>query len=240
MITQNHGLLFKANRRPQSENETHRLHATFNPDGIKHSKETTFGALTTLNDETIAAGQSITKRLPSSTVVMLIPLIGAVECHFSENNPQIIIPGEAFTYYSKKESSLKIKNPYRENPVNFLYITFSATIPAEILLPKDFLISQANFTLRNKFHKLFESFQNGLSTHIGIFSNGSQLAYSPTNKNNGIFAFVISGIFEVQSNLIEERDGIALKEGNEVTIKALSENSILLLIETPLNGYTTL
>lgn len=240
MITKNPGQLFKAEARPYSENEIHRLHATFNLNGVKHSKETTFGSLTTLNDEMLAAGQSISKTLSTGTIVMVIPLTGAAECHFSGNNSQIVAPGEAFTYYNHKESILNIKNPYEESLINFLYITFSATIPTEILLPRDFLISQANLTERNSLHKLFESFQNGLSSHIGIFNNGSESVYSLNNKTNGIFAFVISGIFEVQNNLIRERDGIALREENETTIKALSENSILLIIETPLNGLSTL
>jgi hypothetical protein len=240
MITQNTGRLFKADERPLSENETHRLHATFNPNGARNPKENTFGALTSLNDETLASNQSVTKTLLSGTVVMIIPLTGAAECHFSGDNSQIVVPGEAFTYYSHKGNNLKIKNPYEESLINFLYITFSATIPTEILLPKDFLIAQANFTDRNKFHKLFESFQNGLSSHIGIFNSRSESVYSPNNRNNGIFAFVISGIFEVQNNLVQERDGIAFKEENDITIRALSENSILLLIEIPLNGYTAL
>lgn len=114
-----------------------------------------------------------------------------------------------------------------------MYITFSATIPAEVLLPKDFLIASADLAVRNKFHKLFESFQNGLSSHIGIFNNHTKAVYSPNNKTNGIFAFIISGTFEVQGGLMEERDGIALWEKSEIAIKAMSENSIILLIETP-------
>jgi hypothetical protein len=238
MIQQNPAQIFKAHTRGLAENETHRLHATFNFNELNDAWRHPFGALTVLNDETLAANKTVERSLLPGTAVMILPLVGAAECHFKGDTPQIVVPGEAFTYYKHEESTITIKNPYDESLINFLYITFSANIEAEVLLPNNYLIAQADLTSRNTFHKLFESFQNGLSIHIGIFNSREEVIYNPCNNVNGVFAFVISGVFEVQGRLIEERDGLGLWDTHEIDIEALSQNAILLLIEAPLSGFT--
>jgi hypothetical protein len=241
MIQQNPAQIFKAHTRGLAENETHRLHATFNFNEFNDASRHPFGSLTVLNDETLAANKTVERTLFPGTAVMVLPLVGAAECHFSGDMPQIVVPGEAFTYYKHEASTITIRNPYDESLINFLYITFSTNIQAEVLLPKDYLIAQADLTLRNTFHKLFESFQNGLSIHLGIFNSREEVTYNPCNTTaNGVFAFVISGAFEVQGRLIEERDGLALWDTPEIDMEALSENAILLLIEAPLSGFNAI
>lgn len=240
MIQQNPAQIFKAHTRGHAENETHRLHATFNFNEFNDDSRHPFGALTALNDETLAAQKTVERTLPRDTVVMVLPLVGAAECYFSGDTPQIIVPGEAFTYYKNEEAAISIKNPYDESLINFLYITFSAAILSEVLLPKNYLISHADLTVRNKFHKLFEAFDCGLSVQIGIFNGRGEAVYNPCDTANGVFTFVISGAFEIQGRLLEERDGLALWDSGETDIEALSENAILLLIEAPMHGFTAI
>lgn len=238
MIKQNPAQIFKAHTRSQSENETHRIHSTLNFREYNEDSGHPFSPLTLFNDETLAANKSVERQLYGGTVVMIIPLVGAAECHFSGDTPQIIVPGEAFTYYKREAAAITIKNPYDESLINFLYITFSVNIKSDILLPNNYLIAQADLMVRNSFHKLFESFEDGLSSHLGIFDGRNEIIYSPSSTANGIFAFVISGAFEVQGRLIEERDGLALWDINEIEIEALSENAILLVIEAPFKNFT--
>ena len=238
MIHPNPAQLFKAHTRGHAENETHRLHATFNFSEFNAESKNPFGLLTALNDETLAAQQSIERKLSGGTLVMLLPLVGATECHLSGNDPQIVVPGEAFTYYRHEEGSIAIKNPYEESAINFLYLTFSNAFLSDILFPQGFFISGSNLTKKNVFHKLFEVIQNGFSAQIAIFNTRSENTYHISNKSNGVFAFVVSGTFEIKGKLLEERDGLALWDSAEIDMQALSENAIMLLIEVPLNGYT--
>lgn len=238
MIQQKPSQIFKAHTRGHAEDETHRLHATFNFNGFSHDARHPFGTLTALNDETLAASKTVTRNLSAGTTLMILPLVGATECNFETNKSEIVVPGEAFIYHKEENTALNIRNPYEDSLINYLYITFSSAMQSEILLPQDFLITNADLNIKNTLHKLFESYQNGLSAHMGIFTGRAETTYNPCNKANGIFAFVISGAFEIQGCLMEERDGLALWDTKEIEMEALSENAILLLIEAPLNGFT--
>jgi len=236
MIKQNPIQIFKADQRNHAENEHHKLHSTFNE--ISNFSRSPFGKLSILNDETLAPDRAVERILAPGTIVMVIPLTGAVECSFTGNSTQIIAPGEAFTHHNQYGGIITIKNPYDENLINYLYITFSNTILSDVFQSKDFLIAKADLSVRNQFHKLYETFQNGLSTQIGIFNGQTETLYSPANNTNGIFAFVVSGTFEVQGRILEDRDGLALWNTPQVGLEALSDNAIMLLIETPFRGFT--
>jgi len=239
MIKRNPAQIFKAQQRSHAQNEYHKLHSTFNfnSEGNKLSNNP-FGKLTVLNDETLAPNRTVERTLASRTIVMVIPLTGAVECSFTGNKTQIITPGEAFTHHNQYGGTITIKNPYDESTINYLYITFSNTILSDVFQSKDFMIAKADLSVRNQFHKLYETFQNGLSTQIGIFNGHTETLYSPANNSNGIFAFVVSGTFEVQGRVLEDRDGLALWNTQQIDLEALSDNAIMLLIETPFKGFT--
>lgn len=240
MIHQSPAQIFKAQKRGLSEKQNHRLHATFNFNEFNDPSRAAFGTLTVLNDETLAAQQIVERSLDTGTVIMILPLVGAAECHFKGDTPQIIVPGEAFTYHNPVSGTISVKNPYDDSLINFLYITFTHAAVSELFSPKDFMIAQTDLSVRNTFHKLFEAFHNGMSAQIGIFNAREEVLYNPANDDNGIFVFVISGAFEVQGRLLEERDGLALWNSGEIDLEALSENAILLLIEAPLDGFTAL
>ncbi|MHA3787265.1 pirin family protein [Flavobacterium hauense] len=237
MIKQNPAQIFKAHTRSRSENEAHRIHSTLNFKEYSETSGYPFSPLTLLNDETLDANNSIERQLHSGTVVMVIPLVGAAECRFSGDKSQIVVPGEALTYYKSEATAISIKNPYQDSLINFLYITFSVNIKTDILLPDNYLITQADLMVKNSFHKLFESFEDCLSSHLGVFDARNEMTYKPVATTNGIFAFVISGTFEIQGQLIEERDGLALWDTPEIDIEAFSGNAILLLIEAPFKEF---
>jgi redox-sensitive bicupin YhaK (pirin superfamily) len=54
------------------------------------------------------------------------------------------------------------------------------------------------------------------------------------NKNAGLFVFVIEGAFEVEGRLLHERDSLALWETGKAEMEALSNDAIILVIESPL------
>lgn len=239
MMHQNPTQLFKAQTRGRAENETHRLHATFNFNEFNPDSRNPFGLLTALNDEMLTARESISRKLPAGTLVMILPLIGATECNCDDIESQIVVPGEAFIYYKYDEGNIKVKNPYDENNINFLYVAFSNAMLTETLFPQGFYITKTNLAEKNAFQKLFDVTQNGFSSQIALFKEQSQNIYQIGNKSNGVFLFVVSGTFEVKGMLLDERDGLALWDTEEIDVKALSENAILLLIEVPLNGFTS-
>lgn len=70
---------------------------------------------------------------------------------------------------------------------------------------------------------------------IGLFDGRKEGTFTLKNPRNGVFAFVLSGAFEIEDRLLEAKDGLALKVTHKIEWEALSENAILLVIEVPLN-----
>jgi len=47
-----------------------------------------------------------------------------------------------------------------------------------------------------------------------------------------VYVFVIEGAFEVQNRLLHARDGLSLSSATEVEFEALSNDAMLLILET--------
>jgi redox-sensitive bicupin YhaK (pirin superfamily) len=226
MIRQSPAIIYKSQQRSQTVNEEHRLYATFNYDGQEKEVRTQFGALTALNDETLAPQQEVKKQAEAGTFTVLIPLVGALEYN-TEDTLQIIIPGEVAVITFSTE--IIIKNPYEGERINYLYITFCYTNSLQQASQ-----SSLNLDIKNTLHLFLQS--QGINGFMAIFNGREEAIYKLVNNANGLFAFVINGAFEVQGRLLESRDGLALWDNDETDIEALSENAILLLFEVPLTG----
>jgi hypothetical protein len=68
--------------------------------------------------------------------------------------------------------------------------------------------------------------------HIGKFDGRKEGTHIVTDAGKGIFVFVIEGAFEVQNRLLQLRDGLALWNTASIEFEALSNDAILLLLET--------
>lgn len=53
------------------------------------------------------------------------------------------------------------------------------------------------------------------------------------NKNSGLFIFVIEGAFEVQGRLLHARDGLALWDIEAAEMEVLSNDAVIMVIESP-------
>ena len=66
---------------------------------------------------------------------------------------------------------------------------------------------------------------------IGKFSGRGETIYK-SSSGKCCFLFVIAGAFEAEGRLLHERDGLALFDTNEIEMEALSNDAMMLLIET--------
>ena len=73
-----------------------------------------------------------------------------------------------------------------------------------------------------------------ISIYCSTVSDWAETAEPIKNKKNGIYAFVIEGVFEVQDRLLHTKDGLAMWDAEEIDFEALSNGAILLLLEIPL------
>jgi len=229
MIHQSPAHIYTAKQRGHIETDRHRLIATLNFGAYADATRKPFGALTVVNDETLAPLMPITRRLDDTTAMLVIPLVGAL--HYSLGaKEQELVPGEAVVLlpYSKG-TTVTFSNPYEADLINFLYINLKSNGS------KGFGVSHINLDIRNTLHPFT---QLGICGYMGIFDGRNEVLYPVNNTANGLFAFVVNGAFEVNGRLLEERDALALWETDAADIEALSDNAIILLLEVPLNTFT--
>jgi len=166
------------------------------------SLKESFLDLTAVNDETLAAGITISR----NGTILIIPLVGDIV------TDQRISPGQVQII-----NNPSITNPFKDELVNYILIGFNRNLSKEII---DFDLANnclQQLTTNNFF--------------IGKFDGRFDGIHKLPDKTKGIFAFVIEGVFEVQNRLLHARDGLALTNVTEVEFEALSNEALLLLIE---------
>lgn len=220
MLAQSPSQIFKALFRGHEEDESYRCLTTFTSDDHKKS----FGALKMLNDETLAPQTTKSFPIGEDAEVIILPLYGTV----CLNQKHYLNTEEIQILNLSKGTSFELQNPYEDELINYLQIRLSAT--NENL--KNGIKKAFDFETRNTLFTIHEHENTQIS--IGIFDGRSEGLYPLKNQNNGVFTFVINGVFEFQNRLLETRDGLAIWAISEIEFEALSENAILLVIETSL------
>ena len=70
---------------------------------------------------------------------------------------------------------------------------------------------------------------------MGTFDNGASQSYDIKRSNNGVYAFIIDGSFEIEGQKLSKRDALGIWEIDTIQIKSLEAGSRLLLIDVPMN-----
>ncbi|MGQ3088123.1 pirin family protein, partial [Flavobacterium sp.] len=169
---------------------------------------------------------TLKRTLRKKESIIIIPLVGALEYDLEGDEPQAIIPGEAWILPSA-DSSVCVRNPYDDELINFLYLAFSAPLSATIP------VVEIKLEEGNVLHPFAGNF-GGVFCYMGIYDCRKEDIYKVRRPGHGIFVFVINGAFEVSGRLLEERDGLAMWNVEETDFESLSNNAILLVIEVPL------
>jgi redox-sensitive bicupin YhaK (pirin superfamily) len=69
---------------------------------------------------------------------------------------------------------------------------------------------------------------------LGTFDERKEIQHAVNMKDNGLYAFVLKGSFEMEGQELSERDGLGIWAVDSVNIKALKPASELLLMEVPM------
>jgi hypothetical protein len=233
MMTQAKGKIFLADQRGCSETDWFRSYNTFHFGAYRQEHKTPFGPLYVLNDDTLAGGKSLAMELEEDTLVLLLPVVGAISITDPKGNTEYIEAGQCRFYYAESPAILTIRNPLDHDLVNFLQLWIrqpaaSAGIPQQ-------KVSFDIETGKNQLIELGPQANGGGQYHayIGKFSGREETAYRLQHPGNGVFVFVIEGAFEVNYRLLHARDGLALWDTGSIELEALSNEAIILLMELP-------
>lgn len=239
MVPQSNGKMFLTEERGVTEYDSYRTYSTFNFGKFYNSNKPPFGALAVLNEDTIAPGKSMYMPVTVCADVILIPAVGDIEYADSLGNTSVVQVGQAQLFSVPAGASYTVTNPYSSALINFLQLWLIQPAPLCNGTPQLFAfdIEASPNCLLPVFHKIQHinaqtSAQYVLS--IGRFSGRSEAAYTMNNPGNGLFFFVIEGAFEIQNRLLHNGDGLALWGVEEAELEALSNNAVVVVLETPL------
>jgi len=227
MLPQGPSQIYKAQLRGHEESENYRCLATLNYGSYTSESRKPFGKLTVLNDETLAPQQSQSFTLQSNETIILIPLVGTIDYTDRLGNKNYLETEEIQILKTAEPTLFEIRNPYETELINYLQIRLNSKADTNFFEKKPF-----DFKEKNNLLTLLESDDYKIS--IGIFTGRSEGIYTLKNTKNGAFAFIINGAFEFQNRLLESRDALAIWDVTAIEFEALSENALILLIETPL------
>jgi redox-sensitive bicupin YhaK (pirin superfamily) len=232
--------IYKSDSRGISEDESFKRLSIFNFEHHFDESRKPFGSLLALNEETLGAKHKIFRHVEKDTEIIIIPLAGALHYSDSLGNEDIIETEQIRIFSANDGMSYTLENPYGEDLVNFLQIWIDPAGNAEAGS------QQQKFTYPGK-NNLFPIFTGtpddtilNIRQHaqglLGIFDAHKQSGYTLQNPGNGLFVFAISGAFKCKDHSLETHDGLALSGLESVEFEALSENALLLVIETPMQS----
>jgi redox-sensitive bicupin YhaK (pirin superfamily) len=237
MDTSTQAQLYLSDQRGCSQTDFFRSYHVFNFGSYVAEARNPFGTLRVLNDNTLAAGHGITMQVEQHTDVLILPLLGGLEYESTTGNG-FLETGQAQLFSLRSGMDYVINNPYETESINYLEIWLTNSSPAFtptiIQMPVDLSVDNKLMALFSVNHTGSVSTQQG-QDFIGRYAGRAEDSYHPRQRENGVFVFVLSGVFEVQNRLLHQRDGLSLTnvQNGEVDFEALSNDAVLLLLEVP-------
>jgi quercetin 2,3-dioxygenase len=173
---------------------------------------------------TIQANSTFNYQSYKNQQILVIPIVGAVD-FFSDYENGFVHINQIQFLKNKKGKEIVFKNPYENELVSFILVEIEGYESNALL---EFDLKEANQLVT-----LFDAKEIKMS--ISIFDARVEGTYK-LKPNHGVFAFVISGAFEFQNRLLEDRDALSIWAIDEIEFESLTQNSLLLIIETEINS----
>jgi redox-sensitive bicupin YhaK (pirin superfamily) len=216
-------------------------HHSFSFANYYNPQKMNFGLLRVLNDDTVAPGMGFGKHPHDNMEIISIPLSGDLEHEDSMGNKAIIKEGEIQAMSAGTGIFHSEYNASKTAEVKFLQIWI---FPREKdVTPRYDQILLPDLSKANTLHQVLSPNPEdaGIWVHqdtwfnMGTFDQGKSQSYNVQKAQNGVYAFVIDGSFEIEGQTLGKRDAIGLWETDKIDFKSLEAGSRLLLIDVPMN-----
>ncbi len=230
-MSQNPAQIYKSALRGKLETDYFRSFSVFNFGSYYDDSRKPFGALKVFNDETLAAGESVSMTVDENSDILLLPLLGALDYMDTLGNQDVVNTEEVRIFSAGKAMAFEVLNSYEGERINYLQIWISNK--SENFVPFSYQ-HKFDFILRNYLVPVYES--PFAYCRIGAYDYKHEGFYNLRNKGNGVFAFVIAGTFEFGNTILDTHDSMSIAPTGKVIFTALSENAVMLILEVPLIG----
>jgi redox-sensitive bicupin YhaK (pirin superfamily) len=233
-------ILHKANSRGDANHGWLHSRHTFSFADYFNPERTHFGALRVLNDDQVAAGMGFGTHPHDNMEIISIPLEGDLEHRDSMGNVAVIKSGDVQAMSAGTGITHSEYNKNKDKPVKFLQIW---VFPNKKNVTPRYDQVTLNVNDRHNTLQQIVSPKAGESGvwinqdawfHLGKFDKGFSTEYKFKKPGDGVYAFVIKGDITIEGNALHERDGLAIKDADTISIKADSQDAEVLLMEVPM------
>jgi redox-sensitive bicupin YhaK (pirin superfamily) len=216
---------------------------TFSFGGYQDPDRMNFGALRVLNDDVVSGGMGFGEHPHRNMEIVSIPLEGDLEHRDSMGNLTVIKEGDIQVMSA---GTGVYHSEYNRNPdraVKFLQIWL---YPNRMnVQPRYQQLTLQPASRRNRLQRILSPkpddgvvwIHQEAWFHMGTFDAGETATYELQRTGNGVYAFVLKGAFEVEGRRLGTRDGIGNTDTSHIDILSLSEDSEILLMEVPMEGF---
>ena len=198
-----------------------------------------FGALRVLNDDTISPGKGFGKHSHDNMEIITIPLKGDLEHKDSLGNIGAINEGEIQVMSA---GTGIYHSEYNKNSDKFINLLQLWVMPKkQDVKPRYDQRSFKGLKKKNSIYQVLSPYPEDEGMwihqdawiHLGDFEEVTSVDYMLKKKGNGVYIFVMEGIFKVANEKLEKRDALGIWNTESITFEAQSKSQVL-LIEVPM------
>lgn len=230
-----------ANERGAANHGWLNSHHSFSFANYYNPQKMNFGLLRVLNDDTVAAGMGFGKHPHDNMEIVSIPLSGNLKHEDSMGNSAIIKEGEIQVMSAGTGIFHSEFNASTSDKVKFLQIWIFPN--KRDVQPRYDQIELPDLQTKNKLHQVLSPNADDAGVwvhqnawfHMGTFNDGGFEKYTLKSRENGVYAFVIDGSFDIDGKSLNKRDALGIWETPEIKITATSPDSRILLIDVPMS-----
>lgn len=202
-----------------------------------------FGALRVLNDDVVKGGMGFGEHPHANMEIVSIPLEGDLEHRDSMGNRAVIRQGDIQVMSAGTGIMHSEANANPDQEVKFLQIWL---YPNRLdVVPRYQQVTPDRSQRRNRLQRILSPDPEGEGVwihqdawfHMGEFDSGSKAVYEPKGKDNGVYAFVVNGVFDFEGTRLGQRDGLGVTGDGKAVFESLTDGSEILLIEVPMQGF---
>ena len=214
-------------------------HHTFSFGSYHNPKRMNFGVLRVLNDDVVAGGMGFNTHPHENMEIVSIPLEGDLQHKDSMGNTTVIRQGDIQVMSAGTGVQHSEFNKNADQEVKFLQIWL---FPNKMdVTPRYDQMTLNGVDSRNTLQQILSPnpeddgvwvYQNAWF-HLGNFDTGHEATYHIKSAQNGVYAFVIEGSFEIAGQILAKRDGLGIKAADSFNIKSI-ENGTILLMDVPM------
>lgn len=217
-------------------------HHSFSFANYYNPQKMNFGLLRVLNDDAVAPGKGFGKHPHDNMEIISIPLEGNLEHEDSMGNKAVIKEGEIQVMSAGTGIFHSEYNASASEDVKFLQIWIFPN--QRDVTPRYDQIPLPDLNQTNKLHQVLSPSAHDAGVwihqntwfHMGTFDESSNETYRIKSSNNGVYAFVIDGSFNVAGQELGKRDALGIWDTSEFQLHATSPGSRILLIDVPMSA----